>query len=439
MSVVAQAWGQCDPQEIAKLLDSDGAANDAFGWSIAIDNGVVGVGEHGDDDNGSGSGSAYLFDASTGAQIAKLLPSDGAAGDLFGDSIAIDNGVVGVGARYDDDNGFNSGSAYLFDASTGAQIVKLLPSDGAANDGFGGSIAIDNGVVAVGASTNDDNGDDSGSVYLFDASTGAQITKLLPSDGAANDGFGGSIAIDNGVVAVGASGNDDNGDDSGSVYLFDASTGAQIAKLLPNDGAADDRFGSSVAIDDGVVAVGARRDDDNGIDSGSAYLFDASTGAQIAKLLPNDGAADDRFGDSVAIDNSVVAVGAWRDGDNGYESGSAYPFDVSTGVQIAKLLPSDGAADDWFGFSIAIDNGVVAVGATQDDDNGGDSGSAYIFALNCACPADINADGNLNILDFVAFQLLWQADDPAADCDANAAFNILDFVCFQQLFQAGCD
>jgi len=57
----------------------------------------------------------------------------------------------------------------------------------------------------------------------------------------------------------------------------------------------------------------------------------------------------------------------------------------------------------------------------------------------CApCPADINADGELSILDFVAFQLLWQDQDPSADCDADGLFTVLDFVCFQQLFQAGC-
>ncbi len=134
--------------------------------------------------------------------------------------------------------------------------LKLLPRDGASGHLFGNSIAIDNGVVAVGAIWDDDNGSDSGSAYLFDASTGVQIAKLLPSDGAAGDHFGLSIAIDDGVVAVGASGDDVNGPNSGSAYLLDASTGAQIAKLLPDDGAAGDRFGHSIAINDGVVAMG---------------------------------------------------------------------------------------------------------------------------------------------------------------------------------------
>ena len=113
------------------------------------------------DDNGTSSGSAYLFDASPGAQTAKFLPSDGAASEIFGISISIDNGVVAVGAPIDDDNGSSSGSAYLFDAPTGAQIAKVLPNDGAQGDLFGFSIAIDNGVVAVGARGDDDNGIDS--------------------------------------------------------------------------------------------------------------------------------------------------------------------------------------------------------------------------------------------------------------------------------------
>lgn len=273
VALVAPAWGQQVITEDLKLLPSDGAAADLFGYAIAIDNGIIAVGAQQDDDNGSSSGSAYLFDASTGAQVAKLLPKDGAAYDWFGWSVAIDNGVVAVGALLDDDNGAGSGSAYLFD-TTGAQFVKLLPSDGAAGDQFGISISIDNGVAAVGAHLDQGMGFQSGSAYLFNASTGAQIAKLLPGDGGAGDAFGRSIAINNGIVAVGAYLDDDNGNNSGSAYLFDASTGTQIAKLLPSDGAADDQFGFSIAIDNGVVGVGTFQDDDNGTNSGAAQVYD---------------------------------------------------------------------------------------------------------------------------------------------------------------------
>jgi hypothetical protein len=419
----------------SKLLASDGAADDLFGFSIATDNGVVAVGARDDDDNGADSGSAYLFDAS-GAQLFKLLPSDGAAGDEFGFSIAIDSGVVAVGAIFDDDNGSDSGSAYLFDASTGTQLYKLLPSDGAAGDEFGFSIAINSGVIAVGVRDNDDNGSDSGSAYLFDASTGTQLFKLLPSDGAAGDKFGRSIAIHNGVVAVGAYFDDDNGAQSGSAYLFDASTGELLLKLLPSDGAAFDQFGTSIAIHNGVVAVGARDDNDNGSDSGSAYLFDASTGTQLLKLLPADGAANDQFGTSIAIANGVVAVAANLDDDNGSQSGSVYLFDASTGTQLSKLPPSDGAAGDEFGRSIAIGSGVVAVGADGDDNN---SGSAYVFSVpQLECLADVNHDGFVTPTDFTAWINAFNNQLPECDQNSDGSCTPTDFTAWIANFNAGC-
>ena len=395
--------------QLFKLLPDDGAMDEEFAHAIAIDNGIVVIGKR-LNDFGHNSGSAYLFDASTGVQLFKLVPNDLEAFDLFGWSVAIGNGIVAVGAVFDDARG----SAYLFDASTGAQLAKLLPSDRALFDDFGSSIAIDNGVVAVGASQDDDNGNCSGSAYLFDASTGLQLFKLLPDDGAANDFFGNAIAIHNGVVAVAAARDDnDTGPDSGAVYLFDASTGLQLFKLLPDDGAADDVFGQSVAIDNGVVAVGAVFDQDNGPSSGSAYLFDASTGAQIAKFLTSDGAQVDLFGWSIAIDNGMVVVGANNDNnDNGANAGSAYLFDISDAnnpAQIAKLLPNDGARDDRFGWSIAIHNDVVAVGAIGDDDNGNNSGSAYLFDAGAPgmCPWDLDASGDIDVKDLLMLLGAW--------------------------------
>jgi FG-GAP repeat len=429
-----------DIPPFTEIFASDGAASDNFGYSIAIDNGIVAVGAWLDDDNGSNSGSAYLFDASTGVQLFKLLPNDGATSDWFGSSIAIDNGVVAIGAPLGGDNGSGSGSAYLFDASTGVQLFKLLPNEGATGDQFGYSISIDNGVVAVGAIQDNSNGSASGSAYLFDASTSTQLFKLLPNDGATGDWFGSSIAIANGVVAVGAYQDDDNGTASGSAYLFDTSTSSQLFKLLPNDGAASDNFGYSIAIDNGVVAVGAYRDDDNGGNSGSAYLFDASTGAQLFKILPKDGATGDWFGSSIAIANGIVAVGAYQDDDNGSASGSVYVFDASTNTQLFKLLASDGAANDNFGFSIAIDNGVVALGVLQDDSRGTNSGSAHVFVTGTSaiCAADLTGDGVLNFFDVSAFLQGFASQDPIADFTGDGLFNFFDVSAFLIAFAAGC-
>ena len=337
---------------------------------------------------------AYADDG--GVQTAKLLPGDGAADDLFGILVAISNGTAIVGARTDDDNGIDSGSAYLFDTLTGMQIAKLLPNDGATGDLFGVSVAISGSTAIVGADGDDDNGSSSGSAYLFDTLTGVQITKLLPSDGAANDIFGRSVAISGTTAIVGARLDDDNGIGSGSAYLFDTVTGNQIAKLLPSDGALGDFFGHPVAISGTTAIVGAINDDDNGSSSGSAYLFDTLTGVQIAKLLPGDGAAGDFFGQSVAISGSTAIVGTPGDADNGSHSGSAYLFDTLTGVQFAKLVPGDGAANDSFGLSVAISGSTAIVGAALDDDNGSDSGSAYLYETLILASATTRNGSGLN-------------------------------------------
>ena len=351
-----------------KITASDGANDDTFGSSVAVGNGRIVVGARVDDDNGSGSGSAYIFDLD-GTQLAKIIASDGAANDRFSESVAVGNGRIVVGAQY---NNSSSGSAYIFDLD-GTQLAKITASDGAAGDNFGTSVAVGNGRIVVGA-FDDDNGSNSGSAYIFDLD-GTQLAKITASDGAANDYFGGRVAVGNGRIVVGANGDGDNGSDSGSAYIFDLD-GTQLAKITAADGAAGDRFGESVAVGNGRIVVGTLYDDDNGSASGSAYIFDLD-GTQLAKITASDGGTGDNFSKSVAVGNGRIVVGAWGK----VVGGSAYIFDLD-GTQLAKIDASDGGAGDGFGGSVAIGNGRIVVGANGDDDNGSDSGSAYIYNTN---------------------------------------------------------
>jgi hypothetical protein len=82
--------------------------------------------------------------------------------------------------------------------------------------------------------------------------------------------------------------------------------------------------------------------------------------------------------------------------------------------------------------------GAYVGGSTEGDLFGDSSGDFDAWVARYACVADANGDGTLDILDFIAFQGLWQGNDPAADCDGSGSFDILDFICFQALFQAGC-
>ncbi|MFW5653767.1 MAG: FG-GAP repeat protein [Planctomycetota bacterium] len=392
-----QAIGQSVRNERLKILAADGARGDEFGFAVAISGTTAVVGAVNDDDNGFNAGVAFLFDVNTGTQIAKLLPSDGAELDEFGSSVGISGSTAIVGAYADDDNGSLSGSAYLFDATNGRQIVKLLPSDGVEGDLFGWSVGISGSTAIVGSLRDLVRGlGDAGSAYLFNADTGTQLARLVPKDSKWGAEFGCSVALSGSIAIVGARLDGTFREPNrGSAYLFDVTTASQIAKLRPRDVAEGDLFGSSVAISGSFAIVGASSDDDNGTDSGSAYLVDISDPAapvEIAKLLPRDGAASDFFGSSVAISDSTAIVGASRSADNGLSSGSAYLFDVATGLQIVKLLPSDGAAGDRFGNAVAISGATAVVGALYDDDNGTDSGSTYLFDASGSPPPNLTLE-----------------------------------------------
>jgi len=191
-------------------------------------------------------------------------------------------------------------------------------------------------------------------------------TSLLASDGAALDYFGYPVSVDGDVAIVGAFGDDDNGTDSGSayVYRFNGTDWIEEAKLLASDGQDGDRFGFSAVIDGDAAIIGAYRDDDKGMDSGSAYvyLYNGTNWVEETKLLASDGANDDWFGVSVCIDGDTAIVGACRDDDNGIHSGSAYVYHYNGMNWVeTKLLASDGSSFDWFGYATTGDNDAASV------------------------------------------------------------------------------
>ncbi len=354
---------------ITKITAPDGAVNDNFGNSVAIYGSTIVVGSHHDDDNAINSGSAYIFDTS-GNYITKITAPDAAAGDLFGYSVSVHGSIIVIGARNDDDNGTDSGSAYIFDTS-GNYLTKIIAPDGVPGDDFGSSVAVYGSKVVVGAIDNDD----SGSAYIFTLNL-SQILKIAAPDGEAYDQFGNSVAIYGSTIVVGSHSDKYNGNASGSAYIFDTS-GNYLTKIRAPDAGPGDLFGYSVSVHGSTIVISARNDDDNGPNSGSAYIFDTS-GNYITKITAPDGAANDFFGYSVSVYGSTIVVGAFNDDDNGNNSGSAYIFDTA-GNYITKITAPDGEAGDRFGCSVSVYGSTIVVGAFHDDDNGSNSGSAYIF------------------------------------------------------------
>lgn len=391
--------------ELAKLTASDGGADDQFGFFAAISGDTVVVGAPRNDDTGA----AYVFERDAGGpgnwgQVAKLTASDGAADDRFGWSVSVSDGTVVVGSPRDDDAGDHSGSAYLFEKpGTGwaniTETAKLTASDAAELDGFGWSVSISGDMVVVGAIGDDDNGDGSGSAYLFARpqagwTDGTQTAKLIASDGTRDDFFGGSVSVSGDTVVVGARSAEYDYTYAGSAYVFERPQGGWIdttetVRLMSSDAANEDYFGSSVSIRGDVAVIGAPYDDDNGYGSGSAYLFERDAGGQgnwgqVGKLTASDAAGGDNFGGSVSISGDTVVAGASFDDDSGGSSGSAYLFrKPMTGWadmnESAKLTASDGTEDDFLGYSMSISGNALIAGAPGTDDYGENSGAAYVF------------------------------------------------------------
>jgi len=397
INAIVQSISQTSMSEIwierQKLLASDGAVGDVFGTSVSLDGDTVLIGAVSDDDNGAGSGSAYIFTRSgtTWTQQTKLLASDGHAGDQFGCFVSLFGDTALIGAGWDDDNGVDSGSAYVFTrtGTTWTQQQKLTAPDVAAGDWFGMCVSLVGDTALIGAQ-GDYNTGDFGAAYVF-TRTGTIWTlqqELFASDGAAGDCFGWMVSLDGNTALIGADLDDDNGVDSGSAYVFTrtGTTWTQQAKLLASDGAAGDDFsGGGVALYGDTALIGAEMDDDSGTDSGSAYVFTrtGTTWTQLAKLLASDGNAGDQFSTwGLALESDTAIIGAWDDDDNGINSGSAYVFTRSgtTWTQQQKLTASDGAAGDQFGVAVSLDGDTALIGAWFDDVNGTTNcGSVYVF------------------------------------------------------------
>ncbi len=398
LSACATAPVETASVEDVKLLADDGEEGDFFGFSVAVSSDAAIIGAFRDDHiAGVDAGSAYVFTRTANnlwRQQAKLTASDGAANDTFGGKVALSSDTAVIGAIRHDEQGDNSGAAYVFTRSGGAwsQQAKLIATDTVEGDAFGQSIALVGDIMVIGAPHDDDMGDGAGSVYVFTRSgtVWSQQAKLTAADGAVGDVFGISVALAGDTILVGADLNDEQAVDAGAVYVFTRSgdNWSQQAKLTASDGAETDIFGVRVALSGDTALISARRDDDDvmGVDAGSAYIFvrTGTTWRQQAKLTAADGAADDRFGRSVALVGDVAVIGAMFQDDNGENSGSAYVFTRSGTVwsQEAKLTAADGAAGDVFGFSVALSGDTAVIGAARNDDNGNEAGSAYIFDIN---------------------------------------------------------
>jgi hypothetical protein len=341
-------WGQ-----VKKLTASDAEDSANFGRSVAIDGDYVVVGAY-SKDNGLvlDQGAAYIFERNYGGtnnwgQVAKLMASDGAVLDEFGWSVAISGDYVVVGAHREDGAGSTRGAAYVFDrnfptADNWGEVTKLTALDAGDLDRFGTSVGISGDNVVVGAHFEDGIGTDYGAAYVFNrnlpaADAWGQVAKLTAGSDVENAAyFGYSVAVSSDFAVVGAYGEDGGATNCGAVYVFDRDFGGsdnwgQVAKLIASDEENGDEFGYSLAIDGDYAIVGTRYEDGEGTSRGAAYVYGRNYGGadvwgEVMKLTALDAADQDWFGYSVAINGDYAVVGAANEDGAGGNRGAVYIF-----------------------------------------------------------------------------------------------------------------
>ena len=389
--------------EQTKIYASAPIADDQFGNKVSL---------YGDTALVSSVDKVYVFTRSTSSSAtlwteeATLYASTSGETDFT--SVSLYRGTALIAAMYNDEKGIDSGRVLVFKAPMHpppppapfpppqfSRQHKVFAEDGASRySEFGVSVDVDGDTFVVGAHQENDGSDSgsNGSVYVYVRSYFAWSLqqKIVASDGAKDDHFGVSVALLGDTLVVGANQDDDNGAQSGSVYIFvrSGTTWTQQQKIIANDGAMSDYFGSSLALTGDTLVVGAHRDDDKGIYSGSVYVYSSSLNSASSwsfqqKLVPDGKLSDhDHFGESIDLAGDILVIGAHGDDDKGLGSGSVYVFVRSGGTWEKKqklVAEIDGADGDSFGYSVALSSETIVVGAHMDDDKGSESGSVYIF------------------------------------------------------------
>jgi hypothetical protein len=374
-----------------KLTNEFSTKSKKFGISVAIDGDTIISGNPHDFYEGSDSGSASVFNISndTWIQQAEITADDIYQGYLFGEAVDIDGDTAVIGAT-----GGAKGAVYVYVLSDGIwnQQAKLVDIATDSSAKFGESVAISGNTVVIGAPNDDAFDTDSGSVFVFTRtgdvwSKSAQLSASGRVYTLSNNKFGESVAIDSDRIYVGALGDfATKGTDSGAVYVFTLSDGTWVeeAKLHASDGAQGDYFGRSISAFNDTLGVGAPGVDEVFPDLGATYIFvrnDIGGWDQETKLLASNGAFEDNFGWSVAVGADVAIVGALYANAPGSDSGSIYTYERTgtTWAERSILAGNDPTTNDRLGTSVAISGNVAVAGAPGYTDVAEPTGAMHVF------------------------------------------------------------
>jgi hypothetical protein len=386
-----------DPLTLQQTITNPTPANDLFGQSISLSGGRALVGAQLDDTGGTDTGRAYLFNPATGALLQTFAnPNPGGLptsvpSDAFGLRVSLSGNLALIGAQTDESGTTfqNSGTAYLFDATTGALLRTFANPTPAASDNFGRAVAVHGNLALISATGDDVGASNAGVAHLFNTATGNFVRTFTNPTPASGDNFGFEVALFGNRALISTINDDTAVLNAGAAYLFDTTTGALVHTFLnptpqpvgnpaaPSFGN-NDNFGFSVALSATRALIGAPNENDNGFHNGAAYLYDLVTGNLLDTLLiPTPNSDTEEFlGQSVALSEDWALVGApFRNKDRSFigqplntfkDLGAAFLFDANTGAFLQEIGDVQPLAGDGFGFAVALDGHDALIGAQSD-------------------------------------------------------------------------
>ncbi len=397
------------------------------------------------------TGGFFLYEVSTMTELHAVSQGVANNPDDFGWSVALDEGVIAVGAPAASDQVNEGGAVHLYDAITGLPVREISPDDVEAFDNFGYSVEMHQGLLAVGSPYADIDGQsNAGKVYLFDVATGGLVDVLIAPTPFASANFGTDIHFDASLLVIGAPGADESALGLGAVYVFDPFTRELVQTLATESVSA--RLGGSVYTDGQLVIAGdpnAVNDTGTHPDSraGAIHVFDLETGSELARLFAFS-EEDVQFGWDVALDDKVIYAGKrFRltnfNSDQPLISPRVERFDRTTFALLPQIRPSYSSDHAWFGQSLAVNEQYVVAGMpnaafTSSGSSRGGAVFVYDKPQGVTCPVDLNTDGALNFFDVSAFLIGYSAGDLAMDFNGDGNLNFFDVSAFLIAYQNGC-
>jgi hypothetical protein len=397
-----QSAAPANPQHSLTMAVAE--ENDCFGSALAMAGNYLAVAAETDDTSAINAGRVLVFDLAapqpTQPWLTLAQPVAQPNG-YFGSSIALTTDHLVVGAYRDDAAAENAGACYVYQLSGGTPGTLIGTPDKplpAVADYFGNAVAISGNTVLV-AALHDDRGDiESGSTYAYNLTSPNPDTFTFALDNPVSgslDRFGSAVAVDGNIVAVGSPGSDAGASAAGKVSIHDLSASKPTAVLVSLEDPApqmDDNFGAAVAVSGSIVVVGGPGDDDTVEDAGRVYVYKLENlpSKTPAWIFSNPApAAGDRFGSAVAISGNIVVVGAGAADAGGTDSGIAYVYNLASPtptVPVHVLNNPGPATGDQFGASIGVSGNRIVVGAPKDDAGAADAGTAYIYDISSGSP-----------------------------------------------------